>query len=458
MTSSCLTPLRRSVLVAMGPVLIGSLAVVSSFGARSEMVAGVSAPMLAAGLGRSAQTAGVTVSPDGELVGGGAAALSADGRYVAFVSSSPRLVPGDTNSSADVFVRDRVAQVTVRASVGPGGRQANGPSSRFFDAPAISANGRFVAFSSKASNLVPRDTNRRDDVFVRDLKQHVTWRVSLGRGGRQANGHSFEPAISGNGLRVVFASEASNLGTRDTNRHYDVFVRYRARKVTRLISTARTGRNANGFSFSPAISADGNWVAFASTATNLIRGDTNDTSDMFLHGPAKVTQRVSVGPRGRQANNGSDGPALSAHGRYIAFSSSASNLVSGGTRAESGVFVHDRAKRATELVSVGPGGRQANGPSFGDPSISANGRYVAFDSYATNLITGDSGFRQDVFMRDRVLKATTKVSIGLFGSPPNDESFALAISADGQHVAFGSVASNLVRRDTNNDEDVFVRD
>ena len=329
-----------------------------------------------------------------------------------------------------------------------------------FEAPAISANGRFVAFTSRASNLVANDTNRAYDVFVRDLKAQVTRRVSVGRGGRQANGPSFEPAISANGLRVAFSSSASNLVVGDSNRRRDVFVRYGTRKVTRLKSIGLAGRDANGHSLSPAISADGNWVGFLSLATNLVRGDTNDISDVFVRGGQKrVTRRVSVGPGGRQANNGSnDGPTLSAYGRFVAFSSYASNLVAGGTRAESSVFVRDRAKGFTELVSRGPGGRQANNASFFRPSISGNGRFVAFDSFATNLVPGDSGFGLDVFVRDRVMKVTTKASVGLSGSPPNEESAVPVISADGRHVIFASNASNLVSGDTNRRADVFVRD
>jgi hypothetical protein len=167
------------------------------------------------------------------------AAISADGRFVAFLSVASNLVAGDTNGAEDVFVRDRVAQVTRRVSVGPGGQQSNGGS--FL--PAISADGRFVAFNSLASNLVPPgvDTNNTGDVFVRDRKVQVTRRVSVGPGGQQANGDNFEPAISAHGRFVAFTSEASNLVAGDTNATYDVFVRDRKAQVTRRVSVGSGG-------------------------------------------------------------------------------------------------------------------------------------------------------------------------------------------------------------------------
>lgn len=404
-------------------------------------------------------TTGLSVNPAGRLVGGGgAAAISADGRYVAFGASSSKLVPGDTNGFYDVFVRDRVTGMTERVSVGPGDDQANGRS-HAFDAPVISADGRYVAFTSKASNLVVHDTNDTYDVFVRDRVAQVTRRVSVGRGHRQGNNASFQPGLSANGKRVVFASLASNLVARDSNGHDDVFVRYQTRKTTRLVSVGRGHHRANGFSFSPAISADGAWIGFLSTASNLVAHDTNRTSDVFVrHLPTRTTKRVSVSSSGRQANNGDAGLSLSAHGRYVAFTSSATNLVAGGTRAESNVFVRDRVERTTRMVSVGPHGVQANNASFDAPSISAHGRYVAFDSFATNLVPGDSGFGLDVYVRDRVTHVTRKVSVGLDGAQADDESAGPVISAHGRHVVFASLASNLVSGDTNHKADLFLRD
>ncbi len=323
-----------------------------------------------------------------------APAMSADGRFVAFESSASNLVAGDTNGRYDVFVRDRLAGVTRRVSVGAGGQANNGS-----DSPAISADGRFVAFYSDASNLVAGDTNGRSDVFVRDRLAGVTRRVSVGAGG-QANSESFGPAISADGRFVAFYSYASNLVAGDTNGRSDVFVRDRLAGVTRRVSVGAGGQ-ANSDSFGPAISADGRFVAFDSSASNLVVGDTNGTFDVFVRDRlAGVTRRVSVGAGG-QANSDSLSPAISADGRFVAFESNASNLVAGDTNATDDVFVRDRLAGVTRRVSVGAGG-QANSSS-GSPAISANGRSVAYTSNASNLVRGDTNGAQDVFVRDPLL-------------------------------------------------------
>jgi Tol biopolymer transport system component len=392
---------------------------------RSQMLAGIaSAGLLAATLvvgtglaaaatpaavGSGAVTTRMPVGPAGLQANGNSfqPKISADGRYVAFASNASNLVAGDTNGHADVFVRDRVAQVTRLVSVGPGGLQAN--SASFF--PAISADGRFVVFTSNASNLVAGDTNTTDDVFVRDLVAQVTQRVSVGPLGRQDNNDSFDPVISADGRFVAFTSFATNLVPRDTNGNLDVFVRDRARQVTRRVSLGPGPQQANGNSVEPAISANGRFVAFGSAASNLVAGDTNDHIDVFVRDRklVQLTRRVSVGPGGQQANGNSFDPVIAEHGRFVAFQSFASNLVAGDTNQSPDVFVRDRARQLTQRVSVGGG--QANGSSS-DAAISANGRFVAFTSAATNLVAGDTNGTNDVFVRDRILHVTQRVSVG----------------------------------------------
>lgn len=402
-----------------------------------------------------AVTSRASVSTDGRQgnSGGGDPALSRHGRYVAFSSDASNLVPGDTNGAFDVFVRDRSAGVTRRASVGPGGRQANGDTF----VPAVSAGGRYVAFESDASNLVARDTNRWPDVFVRDQVAGVTRRVSVSHTDRQARGFSEAPAISAGGRYVAFRSSAANLVAGDTNRAIDIFVRDRVDRVTRRVSIATGGRQANGSSFGATISGDGRFVAFSSDASNLVRGDSNRDVDVFVRDRMSgATRRVSVGPNGRQANNGNYFAVMSADGRYVAFHSFASNLVAGDTNGELDVFVRNRSAGVTRRVSVGRNARQANSRSDA-PSISADGRYISFDSFASNLVAGDTNTTIDVFVRDRKTGVTRRVSVGLGGRQANTESFDTTISADGRHVAFGSNASNLVAGDTNRVPDVFVR-
>jgi hypothetical protein len=417
---------------------------------------GMAAAATPAGVGSGTVITRVPVDAAGQQANGGSydAAISADGRFVAFTSAASNLVAGDTNGSDDVFVRDRVAKVTRRVSVGPTGQQANGDSLK----PAISADGRFVAFDSVASNLVAGDTNGSFDVFVRDRVAKVTRRVSVGPAGQEANGGSYDAAISADGRFVAFISSASNLVAGDTNGSYDVFVRDRVAQVTRRMSVGPAGQQANGGSLQPAISADGRFVAFWSWASNLVAGDTNNADDVFVRDRvAQVTRRVSVGPAGQQANDGSLHPAISADGRFVTFRSWASNLVAGDTRGRIDVFVRDRVAQVTRRVSVGQGGRQANGDSF-EPAISAHGRFVTFGSFAPNLVAGDINHRPDVFVRDRRAHLTRRVSIGPAGRQANRRSLQPAISAHGRYVAFESYASNLLPGDTNGTWDVFVRD
>jgi Tol biopolymer transport system component len=388
--------------------------------------------------------------------------ISAHGRFIAFTSTASNLVADDTNGMEDVFVRDRRTGITRRVSVGRGGSQANGAS---YDA-AISANGRFVEFVSAASNLVAKDTNGTFDVFVRDRVANTTRRMSVGRGGVQANASSFDrwvrsASISADGRYVAFVSKASNLTAGDSNGKFDLFVRDRMARVTRCLSVGQRGATANGPSFQPVLSAHGRYVAFASYASNLVPADRNRTSDVFVRDQVTHrTHRVSVGDGHAQSRGGySFAPAISANGRYVAFSSDATNLVRGDTNQYTDVFLRDRALHVTRRLSVGTRHRQGNGYSQGE-TLSANGRYVAFDSWASNLVANDTNGQEtvDEFVRDRLTHVTRRVSIGTHGTQGNSSSDSVAISGDGRHVAFESFASNLVPGDTNGRMDVFTRD
>ena len=379
-------------------------------------------------------------------------ALSADGRYVAFYSAASDLVAGDTNAGYDVFVHDRLTGETTRVSVASDGTQSNGTS----DQPALSADGRYVIFRSYATNLVPNDTNHQSDVFVHDRLTRETTRVSVASGGVQANNASDQPAVSADGRYVAFHSFATNLVPGDTNGNDDVFVHDRMTGETTRVSVASGGAQANAWSYGSAISADGRIVAFYSPASNLVAGDTNVTYDVFVHDrQTNETSRVSVASDGAQGNAYSLKPALSADGRYVAFYSFASNLVAGDTNNVLDVFVHDRVTGQTTRASVASDGTQAAGPSD-QPALSGDGRVVAFRSIASNLVAGDTNVTFDVFAHDLLTGQTMRVSVAGDGTQANSESSVPAVNGDGRTIAFKSSATNLVRGDTNRWLDVFV--
>src|SRR4051794_34089659 len=383
-----------------------------------------------------------------------APSLSADGRLVAFSSGAAKLVPGDYNHERDVFVRNLRTGETTLVSRAQGGGLGNGTS----DFPVMSRDGRFVAFDSEASNLVPGDTNASFDVFIRDRLKGTTDRVSVGSHGAQGNGSSFEAGISDDGRYVAFTSGASNLVPGDTNDSFDVFVRDRLKGITERVSLGPKGVQANDSSLAAAISGDGHVIVFQSSATNLAPGDTQGLRNIYRRDlRTGRVERVSDGPDGAIGDSECFSPSVSRDGRYTAFSSDSSNLVPDDTNGRSDVFVHDSVTGKTERVSVGPGGRQANGFSFAfERSISAVGRYVAFQSLASNLAVGDTNDEIDVYLHDRLTGRTEFLSRGLGGHGGDRFSEDITISADGRLVAFASRATNLVPHDTNSSEDIFV--
>jgi Tol biopolymer transport system component len=323
-------------------------------------------------------------------------AVSADGRYVAFTSAASNLTPGDANSDLDIFVRDRVAQTTVLASVGPRGAMGDGPSV----APSISGDGRLVAFESDAATLVPGDTNGTGDVFLRDVVTGVTHRLSVGGNGQQTESPSFGPAISADGRAVAFESFSSRLVPDDSNGALDVFVADVPTGDLDRVSLATDGGQADNRSYSPSISADGHIVAFASFADNLVPDDTNGLLDVFIRRrDQKTTTRLSVGPGGADADGLSFAPVVSADGARVVFSSEAGNLVADDSNAARDVFLASTTSGALSRLSrAGAGSRaQGDGPSLG-PVVDASGVMVAFASFATNLVAGDTNGQSDVFV------------------------------------------------------------
>ena len=420
------------------------------------------ASVLLAGVGRAQVTQRVNLGPNGEqgdALSFTTLAVTPDGRFVAFFSDASNLVVGDTNATRDVFLRDRRRGTTERVSVDSNGMQGNSWSNDSW----CSADGRTMSFRSNASNLVPGDTNGVIDCFVHDRVLGTTERVSVASDGTQGNGISYWSPITPNGRYVVFQSAATNLVPGDTNAREDVFLHDRRTGFTERVSVGVNGVQGNQDSSFPFVSDDGRFVSFRSKASNLVAGDTNFAWDAFVHDRLTgVTERVNLHSSGWQSNPTNDDWGLycmiSGEGRYALFASGASNLVPGDSNGRFDLFVHDRTSGATQRVSVDSNGVQGNDDSNG-ASISADGRYVAFHSNATNLVPGGAIFGQ-CYLRDRIAGTTELVSVDSRGVPA--DGFCLdeqaSISSDGRFVIFDSWATNLVPGDTTFESDVFIHD
>ena len=401
---------------------------------------------------------------------------------------------GGTTSPFSVAINTLAASavgVTDRVSVPGDFTEAN--DSSFF--PAVNADGRYIAFQSDATNLVPSDTNAATDIFVRDTCRGAApgcspsiTRISVATDGSQANGNNTHPVMSGDGRFIAFVSSATNLASGSNNGVGDVFVRdtcvgaLSCTPSTTRVSLATDGTHGNAASVAPAIDATGRFIAFESSATNLIPGDTNGFDDIFVRDTClgatsctPSTTRVSVASDGSQATQQSSTPSISADGRFVAFESIATNLVSGGTSSQGDIFLRDTCVGATgctpstSRVSRDSTGAPGNGQSF-LPRISGNGRFVVFTSFASNLVASDSNGVHDVFVRDTCFGAsgpctasTALASVDSSGKQGDTPSGGPAtngasITPDGRFIAFGSRATNLVPGDTNATFDIFVRD
>ena len=431
----------------------------------SVVVAGLAGPRTLAQqtLRASVDSSGVQGNDDSSIP-----QISADGHVVTFSSLASNLVAGDTNSAWDVFAHDLVSGITERVNVDSAGNQSVGddPFSGFQEV-SISADGQIVAFVSVASDLVAGDGNATADILVHDRTTGITERVSVDSSGGEGNGGSGSPALSADGNLVAFVSAASNLVSGDTNGRFDTFVHDRSTGITERVSVDSSGTEANLDCDLPSISSDGRFVVFVSPASNLVAGDTNRAWDVFLHDRTTgTTERVSLNSNGVQGNRDSgwfiSAAAISDDGRLVAFGSVATNLVAGDTNNKWDVFVRDRAAGKTKRVSVDSSGVEGNDDSAGvglrPISMSGDGRFVAFYSVASNLVASDLNATGDAFVHDRVSGITECVSVNIGGVPGNAISFAPAISADAETVAFGSSADDLVSGDTNSATDVFVRE
>lgn len=401
----------------------------------------------------------VTGTPAGKASGqeSGFVRLSADGRYVVFHSSATNLVPGVTGylpDSTHVFLRDRATRATVLVDGISASQVGNGSSSR----PGISRDGRYVTFASSADDLVTGDDNERQDIFRWDRTNGDIIRVSEAGAGGDADEDSYDPVISGDGSRIAYSSDATNIDAADDNGVSDIYFWDAGTDESDRVSEQLLGGDPNGPSYAPSIAADGASVAFQSSASDLVFNDTNGTADVFRRNlVAETTARVSVATSG-QPNGYSTQPAISGTGRYVAFASQADNLVAGGSpdNGSTNVFVRDLTLGSTVLVSRDRVSGPTNNMSYGASSISDDGRLVTFPSLASDLVAGDTNGVADGFLWDRATGRVSMIVRDKLWGLPNGATYEPVLSADGRWVAFYSVATDLVPGDTTALTDGFV--
>ncbi|MCC7169756.1 MAG: PD40 domain-containing protein [Planctomycetes bacterium] len=380
------------------------------------------------------------------------ALISADASVICFSSKAQNLVASDINPqpNSDAFLFDRASQTTVLLNVSSSGVQGIGDS-----APrAVSWDGRLALFVSTVPSLVVGDTNGKADYFVRDLVLGTTTRVNLSETGQELNDHSNSGDMSLDGRVMFFATVATNVMLADQTPWSDVFVRDLETGSVDLVSVSSTGQPGDASSAGPRCSADGRFVLFLSWARNLDPKDTNFAPDAYVRDiKTGVTECVSLTLLGTAAGGGPDD--ISVDGRFVTWNSSIANIVPGDTNNQNDVFVTDRWLHVTERVSVSSTGAQGNSGST-TSAISADGRFVAFESFASNLVPGDT-LGWDIFVRDRLLHTTTLVSQSTAGVKGDWESNLPAISADGRSIVFESLAHTLSSVPLLGAPNIFVR-
>lgn len=408
----------------------------------------------------------VAVSSSGAQPVGGptvGSSLSADGRFVVFTSVAANLVPNDTNNAADVFLRNNQTGVTERISVGANGVQGDIGGYQGI----VSNDGRYVAFTSDSTNLVAADTNGATDVFLRDRQLATTTRVSIVDGGGESDGPSFLQDMTPDARSIVFSSDATNLiAALDQNAVTDVYVRDRATAKTQRISVATDGTEGDADSTVASISDNGRYVAFVSAASTLGPNDSGVFTDIYLRDRTLSTTKVlTVGADTSEADGDSLNVSISGDGTTVIFDSDATNLLADPDgNSATDVFSVVLATGVVERVSAAADGGDSNGVSQ-VAGVSDNGRFVAFLSSAKNLVTNPLVAASDSFVRDRAGHSTALVgttqaqgeptgpSASFAGSTPN------AISGDGRYVLFTSTATDVMQAGDANgtDADVFLR-
>ncbi len=397
--------------------------------------------------GATAHTVRASVSSAGAQgnagSGQGGVAVSADGRFVAFVSDASNLVAGDTNGVADVFVRDLRSHTTVRVSVSSGGTQADDASDA--EALAISPSGRFVTFTSSATNLAPGNDDSIcapepcPDVYIRDRRMHTT--------------RMLVPFAGGPMPAHMQLTAGAHFFAYDTDGQGDVVRCRRSNRRCVIVSVLPPTvivDEVDANSFLGGISSGGRFVEFNKGGFNEAPNPTTMLAGGVFVRDVRAHRTRVVTTHPFDLANG-----ISPQGRFVLFSSKARKLVPGDTNHVRDVFVRDLQTGVTHRISVSSGGRQGNRASVG-VGISSRGRFALFESKANDLVRGDRNGAADLFLRDRVHGRTIRVNVSSAAEANMPVRFA-ALSLDGRWAVFGSPASNLVAGDTNAVRDVFVR-
>ncbi|MGB0579228.1 MAG: LamG-like jellyroll fold domain-containing protein [Limisphaerales bacterium] len=386
-------------------------------------------------------------------------ALSADGSLVAFSSAASDLVSGDNNGLIDVFVRDRISRTTELVSVDTGGSSGNGDSYN----PVISADGRYVVFQSRASDLVAGDNNNAFDVFVRDRTLGQTFLVSMDSSGSAAAGNSYSPQLTADGRKIVFASTADDLVNNDTNNTADAFIRDLDANTTTLLSVSSNGWSGNAISAPPVITPDGRYVAFLSAANDLTPGDTNVHNDVYRRDlMSGTTLLASRSTNGQAGNFTSFHPVISTNGQRVAFASQATDLTPDADgNMSTDVFIFDFGTNQTLLVSRVPGANRAGDKGSATPFFSSDGNHLLFITIATDLAANDTNGKQDVFLWRGSTDTLELISVNRTGSGPGNDFAGISaagMSEDLRFVAFYSTATDLSLGGTNAVSDIYLRD
>ncbi len=387
----------------------------------------------------------------------GVGGVSSDGRYVVFGSDAPNLVSGDTNGQPDVFVHDRLTGITTRVSVSSSGAEANdwsGPC-------GISLDGRFVLLRSDATNLVSNDTNGVADAFLRDELLHATTRIDVSTAGAEANAQvEVGLCMTPDGAWIAFSSSANNLDPQKTTAVIAPFVRDVANGTTTALPLIAGGGQLDGAAFVRSMSSDARFILLDSYATNIVAGDANNASDVFVHDRILgATVRISVDSAGIGGDSDSRYGGVSDDGRFAVFGSLATNLVPGDTNGAIDVFLRDLQLGTTSRLSVDALGNQGNASSD-FPSITPDGRFVAFFSTATNLVAGHPGFGGDQYRLDRQTGALAAVSVSTLGDFPPGPSWGTFtfMSDDGDVLAFSGTYAGIVPTQIYSNSAAFVHD